>query len=163
MGNKVRVRYGNKRRGSGPSSPFGGGYRRKSSRRCKGGGGSWMTKSIPPQTLKRRCLSSSGCSNSILKKKSVSSSHKIGFSVGGAKDINSFRDNILKNDRIPQLKSISYEGIFYDYYFQTEENEIGNNMDDNNDDKKENEGESNEELPLFYPSYMYAKSLIPRC
>merc|ERR1712228_1006167 len=101
------------------------------------------------------------CSSSTTKR----SSQNIGFSVGGAKDINSFRDNILKNGRIPQLESISYEGIFYDYYFETEENEIGDDMDDDNDDYK-NEGndddDNKEELPLFYPSYMYSKSLIPQ-
>eukprot|EP00483_Globobulimina_turgida_P007227 UN07241 len=74
---------------------------------------------------------------------------KIGFSVGGAKDVNSFRDNILKNNRIPQLNSITFEGIYYDYYFQTKETKM--DMCDNKE----------EDLALFYPSYVYSKSYIP--
>ena len=76
------------------------------------------------------------------------------------KDINSFRDNILKNETIPQLESISFEGIFYDYYFNTKENEIGQNEEEK---EQQNEGKEDKEkeLPLFYPSYMYSKSLIP--
>jgi len=42
----------------------------------------------------------------------------IGFSVGGAKDINNFRENI-KNGYLPLETDITYEGLFYDYYFNT--------------------------------------------
>jgi Ca-activated chloride channel homolog len=45
-------------------------------------------------------------------------SNTIGYSVGGAKDIDNFRDNI-ENNFLPQLSSITYEGLFYDYYFDT--------------------------------------------
>ncbi|RUM67432.1 MAG: hypothetical protein DSZ06_01190 [Sulfurospirillum sp.] len=43
----------------------------------------------------------------------------IGFSVGGAKDANNFYENI-KRGYLPKLKSITYEGVFYDHYFQTD-------------------------------------------
>jgi len=49
---------------------------------------------------------------------SVSYDSSIGFSVGGAKDINSFRENI-ENDYLPIPTDLTYEGIFYDYYFDT--------------------------------------------
>merc|ERR1719189_843893 len=97
------------------------------------------------------------------KKRSKGVSDKsIGFSVGGAKDVNSFRDNILSNGRVPQLDSLTFEGIFYDYYFETEdaENEVG--IDEDTKQQQQNEGGTNnedeEELPLFYPSYTYSKS-----
>ena len=45
-------------------------------------------------------------------------SKKIGFSAGGAKDINNFRENII-NGYLPLPTDISYEGLFYDYYFDT--------------------------------------------
>lgn len=45
-------------------------------------------------------------------------SDSIGLSVGGAKDINNFRANI-KNNYLPLPTDITYEGLFYDYYFDT--------------------------------------------
>ncbi len=42
----------------------------------------------------------------------------IGLAVGGAKDVNNFRENI-KNDYLPEPTDISYEGLFYDYFFET--------------------------------------------
>eukprot|EP01084_Bolivina_argentea_P036793 68029_1 len=48
----------------------------------------------------------------------IYAANNIGFSVGGAKDINNFRDNI-ENNFVPLRSSITYEGIFYDYYFDT--------------------------------------------
>ena len=42
----------------------------------------------------------------------------MGLSVGGAKDVNNFRENI-KNGYLPLPTDITYEGIFYDYYFDT--------------------------------------------
>lgn len=44
--------------------------------------------------------------------------HDYGFSVGGAKDINSFRANIAAG-YLPQPSDITYEGLFYDYHFVT--------------------------------------------
>jgi len=45
-------------------------------------------------------------------------SDSMGFAVGGAKDINNFRVNI-ENDYLPLTTDITYEGLFYDYYFDT--------------------------------------------
>ena len=42
----------------------------------------------------------------------------IGLAVGGAKDVNNFRENI-KNGYLPEPTDITYEGLFYDYYFDT--------------------------------------------
>ena len=57
----------------------------------------------------------------------------IGYSTGGAKDINNFRDNI-KDGYFPLAHDITYEGIFYDYYFDTNTNSVKGEED------------------LFYPS-----------
>ncbi len=62
-------------------------------------------------------------------------SDMIGFSAGGAKDIMNFRENI-RNDYLPIPTDISYEGLFYDYYFDT--------------------GESEKCNELFCPAYSYA-------
>lgn len=42
----------------------------------------------------------------------------IGFSVGGAKDADNFRENI-KQCYLPIPTDITYEGLFYDYIFET--------------------------------------------
>lgn len=62
-------------------------------------------------------------------------SDTIGFSTGGAKDILNFRENI-RNDYLPLPTDVTYEGLFYDYYFDTGEVEKCNE--------------------LFCPSYSYA-------
>lgn len=67
-------------------------------------------------------------------------SPSIGFSTGGAKDINNFRENIEQN-YLPLPTDITYEGLFYDYYFDT--------------------GKSKECQKLFCPSYSYALSSDP--
>lgn len=64
----------------------------------------------------------------------------IGFSTGGAKDISNFRENILQN-YMPLPTDITYEGLFYDYYFDT--------------------GQTKECNKLFCPSYSYAISSDP--
>jgi Ca-activated chloride channel family protein len=71
---------------------------------------------------------------------SAAPSPSIGLSAGGAKDINSFRDNI-NNDYLPLPTDITYEGLFYDYFFDT--------------------GQSQECNKLFCPSYSYAISRDP--
>jgi len=43
---------------------------------------------------------------------------KLGLSVGGAKDTNNFKANI-ENGYLPKLNSITYEGQFYNHYFDT--------------------------------------------
>ncbi|MDD3647273.1 MAG: VWA domain-containing protein [Candidatus Dojkabacteria bacterium] len=67
-------------------------------------------------------------------------SDEMGYSVGGAKDINNFRENI-ENDYLPIPTDITYEGLFYDYYFDT--------------------GKTQECTKLFCPSYSYALSKDP--
>lgn len=67
-------------------------------------------------------------------------SSDIGFSTGGAKDINNFRENI-ENGYLPLPTDITYEGLFYDYYFDT--------------------GETEECAKLFCPSYSYAVTNDP--
>lgn len=42
----------------------------------------------------------------------------IGLAVGGANDVDNFRENI-KNDYLPEPTDLTYEGLFYDYYFDT--------------------------------------------
>jgi len=64
----------------------------------------------------------------------------IGFSVGGAKDVNNFRENI-ENGFLPLPTDITYEGLFYDYFFDT--------------------GAQRECDELFCPSYSYAVSKDP--
>lgn len=68
------------------------------------------------------------------------STKNIGFSTGGAKDVNNFRENI-KNNYLPLPTDITYEGLFYDYYFDT--------------------GKTKESNQLFSPSYTYAISKDP--
>ena len=64
----------------------------------------------------------------------------IGFSTGGAKDVENFRKNI-ENGYFPLFTDITYNGIFYDYAFDT--------------------GKSEESDELFYPSYSTAISRDP--
>ena len=47
-----------------------------------------------------------------------SANANLGLAVGGAKDIDNFRNNI-KNDYLPSPADLSHEGIFYDYFFET--------------------------------------------
>jgi len=71
--------------------------------------------------------------------KSASGS-SIGFAAGGAKDVNNFRENI-DQDFLPLSTDVTYEGLFYDYYFDT--------------------GEAEECEKLFCPSYSSAISKDP--
>lgn len=43
---------------------------------------------------------------------------RVGLAVGGAKDVGNFRENI-KNDYLPLPTDLTYEGLFYDYFFDT--------------------------------------------
>lgn len=67
-------------------------------------------------------------------------SANLGYAVGGAKDINNFRENI-ENDYLPLPSDITYEGLFYGYYFDT--------------------GAKEECTKLFCPSYSTAVSKDP--
>ncbi len=62
-------------------------------------------------------------------------SESIGFSTGGAKDVGNFRENI-ENGYLPLPTDITYEGLFYDYSFDT--------------------GQEKECQHLFCPSYNFA-------
>lgn len=64
----------------------------------------------------------------------------IGLAAGGAKDVGNFRENI-KNNYLPLPTDVTYEGLFYDYYFDT--------------------GEVGPSKKLFYPSYSYAVTRDP--
>lgn len=46
------------------------------------------------------------------------SSNELGLSVGGSKNVLNFRENI-KNGYLPISTDITYNGLFYDYYFNT--------------------------------------------
>ncbi|MCR5187051.1 MAG: VWA domain-containing protein [Clostridia bacterium] len=70
-----------------------------------------------------------------------SASDSLGFSTGGARTINNFRENI-ENGYFPISTDITYNGLFYDYSFDT-----GNAKGNSND--------------LFYPSYSTAVSKDP--
>jgi Ca-activated chloride channel homolog len=83
-------------------------------------------------------LSGSGAMSKSLS--SPSFSENIGFSTGGSKDVNNFRENI-KNNYLPLPTDITYEGLFYDYYFDT--------------------GKTEQCDKLFCPSYSYAISEDP--
>ncbi len=50
--------------------------------------------------------------------KAFRSIKKVGLAVGGAKDTNNFKANIEKG-YLPKLDSITYEGQFYNHYFDT--------------------------------------------
>eukprot|EP01083_Nonionella_stella_P222978 795180_1 len=65
----------------------------------------------------------------------------IGISVGGAKDVQ-FRKCIEQNI-MPSVDSITYNGLFYDYYFDTQTNYHIPDTENN--------------TSLFYPTYCYAK------
>ena len=67
-------------------------------------------------------------------------SQDIGYSVGGANDIENFRENI-KEDYLPIPSDITSEGLYHDYYFDTGQTEPCNER--------------------FCPSYSYAKSNDP--
>ena len=71
---------------------------------------------------------------------SAPSPESIGLAAGGAKDIANFRENI-KNDYLPLPTDVTYEGLFYDYYFDT--------------------GQREECRKLFCPSYSYAITRDP--
>ena len=68
------------------------------------------------------------------------SDNTLGLSTGGAKNINNFRENI-KNGYFPISTDITYNGLYYDYYFDT--------------------GKIAKSTELFSPSYSTAISKDP--
>jgi len=84
--------------------------------------------------------SQSGSSMVLEESLGLSRDQRLGFSVGGAKDIDNFRKNI-EGGFLPLVTDITHEGLFYDYYFDT--------------------GVVEECQKLFCPSYSYAISPDP--
>ena len=76
----------------------------------------------------------------IVAKDMMAAEDSIGFAVGGAMDINNFRENV-ESGYLPIPSDITYEGLFYDYFFDT--------------------GKTEECEKLFCPSYSYAISKDP--
>ena len=70
----------------------------------------------------------------------TTTSGNIGLATGGAKDVTNFRANIQHN-YLPLPTDITYEGLFYDYYFDT--------------------GIQQPATKLFSPSYSYAVTKDP--
>ena len=83
-------------------------------------------------------LSADSSIQSVTESSSVES--KIGYSVGGSKNIQNFRENI-NSGYLPISTDITYNGLFYDYYFDT--------------------GKVKESSELFSPSYSMAVSNDP--
>lgn len=81
-----------------------------------------------------------GTTPNVSNKMLSAESDNLGFSTGGAKDVDNLRQNI-ENNYLPLPTDITYEGLFYDYYFDT--------------------GQEEECEKLFCPSYSYAVSLDP--
>jgi Ca-activated chloride channel homolog len=59
-----------------------------------------------------------GVAENSMNTQSLKEASNIGLAVGGAKDINNFRENI-SNNFLPLPSDITYEGLFYNYYFDT--------------------------------------------
>ena len=87
-------------------------------------------------------FSDSVSSSSVNYESAVADTDYLGFSVGGAKNSTSYRENI-ENNYFPLETDITYEGIYYDYYFDTGK------------DSSTNDGE------MFYPTYSKAVSKDP--
>lgn len=83
---------------------------------------------------------SSALSSKSTKSFSSKSESTVGLSVGGSKNIDNFRENI-KNGYFPISTDITYNGLFYDYYFET--------------------GKQRQSEDLFSPSYSMAISKDP--
>lgn len=82
---------------------------------------------------------SAGVSTSL--KTNSSSDSYLGYTTGGASNIDSFRQNI-KNNYLPLSTDITYNGLYSEYYFDTG---VSNNRSDE----------------MFYPSYSCAVSTDP--
>lgn len=73
----------------------------------------------------------------------VSSDTSLGFTTGGAQNIENYRKNI-EDGYFPEISSITYNGIFSEYYFDTGRENVEENIED-----------------MFYPSYSIATSKDP--
>ncbi len=75
-------------------------------------GDGWVYTSPPAQMLEMN-RGSMGFSSPAASPKAA-----LGLAVGGAKDVANFRENIAGN-YLPLPTDVTYEGLFYDYYFDT--------------------------------------------
>lgn len=103
----------------------------------------FIKKGLNKISLNNRISSSAGMmaqSFSLDSAASMGASESIGYAVGGAKDINNFRENI-NNGYLPLPTDVTYEGLFYDYYFNT--------------------GKKQDCAELFCPAYSWAVSKDP--
>jgi len=67
---------------------------------------------------KTKSIRSSGLGGDIAPVQPTMAAPKIGLAVGGAKDSHNFNDNI-HNGYLPKIDSITYEGTYYQHYFDT--------------------------------------------
>ena len=87
--------------------------------------------------------SSLGIDSAMVLSEATSMDSTIGLTAGGSKNINNFRENI-KNGYFPISTDITYNGLFYNYYFNTGDASKVNNVGD-----------------MFYPVYSIAISKDP--
>lgn len=73
----------------------------------------------------------------------ISSESSLGFTTGGSQNIENYRKNI-EEGYFPMISSITYNGIFSEYYFDTGRKDAEKNTED-----------------MFYPSYSVAISKDP--
>merc|ERR1712154_630851 len=79
----------------------------------------------------------------------------IGLTVGGAQDINNFRQFMEnEDDDVPQIEAITYNGLLNEYYFDTKTRKSKHENGEDDHEKKDNDDNSK----LFYPTYCYAKT-----
>jgi len=76
----------------------------------------------------------------------------IGLSVGGAKDVNSYRQSLDAN-LVPSAGALTFNGLLSEYYFDTKTRAFSRQIADDGDEQKADDGSR-----LFYPSFCCAKS-----
>ena len=102
--------------------------------------GKVTAREAPAPSIEREETSCAESVESSPRSSTAPSSDTVGLAVGGAKDVNNFRRNI-ENGYLPLPTDITYEGLFYDYYFDT--------------------GQTEECRELFCPSYACAVTRDP--
>ena len=80
----------------------------------------WDDNATKPKVEKR--LANSAMIKTMAMPAPMMAKRSLGFSVGGAKDSDNFYENIKKG-YLPKVSSITYEGVFYDHYFETPKQE----------------------------------------
>jgi Ca-activated chloride channel family protein len=80
----------------------------------------------------------------------------VGMATGGAKDANNFRDNVHEG-YVPMPDSLAYEGLFYDYYFETGDGRPGGDAPGGEPADQSDPADEG----LFYPSYARAVTESP--